>query len=80
MERLRGAVALHLQNIQFDLVMIIKPVFVAGGKIPENATANVVAPGLNANGLGHRQAAVGMDQDVGVIIQDSLIGKNKAGA
>ena len=44
--------------------MIAKPVLVPGRKIPEYAAANVVALGLDTNGLGHHQAAVGMDQDI----------------
>jgi hypothetical protein len=60
--------------------MIAKPVLVTGWKIPVNSTLDVLTLCADPDGLGYNQVAIGADQNIGLIIQDTFISGYGAGA
>ena len=72
-------VSSYIEYIQVNLVMIAMPVFVTGWKVSVDTTTDVLALGANPDGLGHHQFAIGVDQDIGLIIQYPFISKHHPG-
>ncbi len=59
--------------------MIAKPVFVAGWKVAEDSPADVLTLGAYPDGFGDNQLTIGMDQDIGLIVQDAFVCRQRSG-
>ena len=73
-----GAVAADRQRREPDPHGVAVAVPVAGREIPVDAAPDLLPLGAHADRLGHLQAPVDLHADVGAVLEDALVGADRA--
>ena len=79
MKVLPGPVAFNIQYIQVNLVLVTQAILVTGWEVTVDSPADIGAFGAYLDGFCYNQVTIGLDQDIGTVVQYAFISEQHPG-